>query len=56
MTAKDTRFLRTAPYTFEWSVLLAAGALWGLLKHGAQEESEPDQAGSEAMPAERAQA
>lgn len=56
MTAKDTRFLRTPPYTFEWSVLVAGGALWALLKHGAQEESEQDQAGSDVTPAERAQA
>jgi hypothetical protein len=53
--SKDTRFLRTAPYTFEWGVVVAAGALWQLLTRGAREEAEQeDQAGS--APASRAQA
>jgi hypothetical protein len=56
-TSKDTRFLRTAPYTFEWGVVVAAGALWQLLTRGAREEAEhEDQAGNDAMPASRAQA
>ena len=54
-TSKDTRFLRTAPYTFEWGVVVAAGALWQLLTRGAREEAEADQAGSDATPASRAQ-
>ena len=54
-TAKDTRFLRTPPYAFEVGVVVAAGALWQLLTRGARDESE-DQAGSDAMPADRAQA
>jgi hypothetical protein len=58
MTAKDTRFLRTAPYTFEWGTLIAAGALWQLLTRGAREEEEKqeDQVGNEAMPFVRTQA
>jgi hypothetical protein len=54
--AKDKRFLHTAPYAFEIGIVLAAGAAWQLLKRGAREEDEPDQAGSEAMPPERTQA
>jgi hypothetical protein len=54
--AKDTRFLRTPPYAFEIGVVVAAGALWQLLTRGARDESEEDQAGSEATPADRAQA
>jgi hypothetical protein len=59
MTAKDTRFLRTPPYTFEWGTLIAAGALWQLLTRGAREEEElqqEPQAGSEAAPFVRTQA
>jgi len=56
-TSKDTRFLRTPPYTFEWGVVVAAGALWQLLTRGAREEAEQeDQAGSDPAPASRAQA
>ena len=55
-TSKDTRFLRTPPYAFEVGVVVAAGALWQLLTRGARDEHEQDQAGSETMPAERAQA
>jgi hypothetical protein len=54
--SKDTRFLRTKPYAFEIGVAVAAGALWQLLTRGARDESEQDQAGSDAMPADRAQA
>ena len=55
--SKDTRFLRTPPYTFEWGVVVAAGALWQLLTRGAREEAEQaDQAGSDPRPASRAQA
>ena len=54
--SKDKRFLRTKPYAFEIGVALAAGALWQLLTRGARDESEQDQAGIDAMPADRAQA
>jgi hypothetical protein len=54
--SKDTRFLRTKPYAFEIGVAVAAGALWQLLTRGARDEAEQDQAGSDAMPADRAQA
>ncbi len=53
---KDTRFLRTPPYAYEIGVVVAAGALWQLLTRGAREESDEDQVGSAAAPAERAQA
>jgi hypothetical protein len=54
-TTKDKRFLRTPPYAFEVGVVVAAGALWQLLTRGARDESEEDQAGSDATPADRAQ-
>jgi len=55
-TSKDTRFLRTPPYAFEWGVVVAAGALWQLLTRGARDEAEQeDQAGSDPTPASRAQ-
>ena len=54
--SKDTRFLRTKPYAFEIGVAVAAGALWQLLTRGARDEAEQVQAGSDAMPADRAQA
>jgi hypothetical protein len=56
VTSRDKRFLHTPPYAFELGLLLAAGAAWKLFTHGAREESEPDQVGSEAIPPERTQA
>lgn len=56
MTSRDKRFLHTPPYAFELGLVAAAVSVWRLLERGALEEDEPDQAGSEVSPADRAQA